>query len=317
MNPAWQPTAHMVDHLGHPLAATKQFPWSPPAEIGEVLSADSNVSTDKRPSFVMPWIILLVMWLAIYLGLGEILPRVVQGKGDPQTVRLGSIGIGLFCGLVSLLWTWPKGPYCTYVGSLGAAMIEGRWGQKAPRKLQVLVFRNAQVLYADALHVYENFIYQETRFVFSWLADRQAKPLLNVGGEHQAHQGTPPAEHPINFGQRVEQVWSEHLLRGQPSLGETSFAAQPELVFPTRHSPIREIRLQRDAIKFVYEDRVETVPLTDLANVETKRGLLEFTPHDAGWFSSQGKFRLTYGQLGNARVFLHHLESLLRAKQPT
>jgi hypothetical protein len=49
----------------------------------------------------------------------------------------------------------------------------------------------------------------------------------------------------------------------------------------------------------------------DIRDVRLAGGVLTFHHHDAKWYSSAGTYRLQYGQLANARVFLLLLDKLM------
>ena len=66
---------------------------------------------------------------------------------------------------------------------------------------------------------------------------------------------------------------------------------------------MREIRLTRSELQFVYDNRVESVAIRELGSFQAKRGVVKFEQHDASWFSRQGKFRIDYQHLGNAKAF--------------
>jgi hypothetical protein len=261
--------------------------------------------------------------LAIYLALGEGLHIVLpDGKGDPNVVRAMAAGLGLFAGLLSLVWTWPTAPRCTFVGSLGAAYLSGKWGRALPSERQVIVFRECAALFSATTHFYKNFIYQCTRYRFDWHQDANGPPQLTIADEHTCLNDLPEAGNLFHFALRVEDVWTGELIS---RLGELS--ADRALSFPCRTSAfsetllglaspnnIREIRLYLHQIQFVYPDKVETIAIRDLGAFQAHKGVLKFQQDDASWFSQRGKFRLDYQHLGNARAFLHFLATAVSAQ---
>jgi len=312
----WTPTAEMRNHAGIRLDGAKRFPWGPPPAIGVVLLADSNVPRSGPPSFLKPWLIVALIWAAVYISFGEVMPVVIQGKGDPMVMRYLAAGFGLLAGLFSLLYTWPAEPRCTYVGTEGAAYFLGKWGWGPPSESQVIVFREISVLFTSTTHHYKNLIYQTTTFCFDWHRDPNQKPLLRIADEHSYHNNLPDGDHQFHFALRVEDAWTKELItRLGPDLppGRT-------LVFPCQKSTftdqlfglahrndIREIRLSRQELQFVYDNRVESLPLRDLGNFQASRGVLKFQQDDASWFGTQGKFRIDYQHLGNAQAFFYYL----------
>lgn len=312
----WTPPGGLRNHAGVRLDGSKHFPWGPPPAIGVVLFADSNVPRSGPPSFLTPWLIVVGIWVAVYFAFGEVMPAIIQGKGDPMVMRYLAGGFGLLAGLFSLIYTWPAQPRCTYVGTAGAAYLLGKWGWAQPTETQVIVFREITALFTSTTHHYKNLIYQNTTFCFDWHHDLNQKPLLRIADEHSYHNDLPGAEHLFHFALRVEDAWTQELMtRLGPEL-----SPDRTLVFPCQKSnftdmlfglanrnDIREIRLNRRELQFIYDNRVESLVLRDLGNFQANRGVLKFEQDDASWFGRQGKFRIDYQHLGNAHAFLHYL----------
>jgi hypothetical protein len=312
----WTPPAGLRNHAGYRLDGSQHFPWGPPPAIGQILFADSNVAKSGPPSFLTPWLIVVGIWIAVYVALGEVMPVVIQGKGDPMVIRYLAIGFGLCCGLFSLIYTWPAQPRCTFVGTHGAAYLLGKWGWGPPAESQIIVFREITVLFAQSTHHYKNLMYQETTFCFDWHSHQSQKPLLRIAGEHSYHNDLPGPEHLYHFALRVEDAWTQELVTrlgaGLPDNQMLAFPCQKsaftdQLFGLASPNDIREIRLSRHELQFVYDDRVESLPLRDLGSFQANRGVLKFQQDDASWFGRKGKFRIDYQHLGNAQAFFYYL----------
>jgi len=306
-NSTWVPPSGLCNHGGELIGPDTAFRWGPPEEIGDLLSANSNISVTKEPSRFRPWLIALGVSLLTYILMGEVMPRMIQGKGDPQVIRYIGIGTGLLFGLMSLAFTHPTPPECTYVGTEGAAKFSGKWGRQEPVVCEVMRYENAGVLFSSATHMYRNLIYEKTYFSFNWHVGQDEPAILSTGGEHKLKDRLPPSDHIYHFGNRAEEAWNQALLA---QFG-TSIGEQEAIEFPCRKSPIQAVRLHRDRIEFVYENRVESVDLQDLSRADAKRGTLRFDQQDASWFGDKGKFRIAYENLGNAKLFLFYLSQLL------
>jgi hypothetical protein len=190
-------------------------------------------------------------------------------------------------------------------------LLRGKWGQPEASKKQAVVFRDMNVLFASSTHMYKNLIYDKTLFHFHWHKEPGGPADLAIFGEHKCKDAPPPAGNIFYFGMHAEDRWMEELLGrhgSTPPTGQT-------LTFPCRNSDIKEVRLQSDRIEFVYKQHVDAIPFADLGRFDAKRGVLQFDQNDATWFSNKGKFRLKYGNLGNAGLFLHYLAQLLQQEQ--
>jgi hypothetical protein len=312
----WQPPTGLTNHVGQRLDRSKSFPWGPPTEIGELISADCNVPESGPPSHATTLLIAAGIWVGVYVVFGELLPMVISSQANPTVMRCASAALGFVAGLVALAWLWPAAPFCTFVGTEGAAYLIGQWGQPAPRQVQVCLFRDMVALFTAQTHMYKNFIYEKTYFAFRLFRNVNDKPQLEIGGEHTCHNDFPEPGNLLHFGLKVEDVWSTHLVE---RLG-SKLARDQTLAFPCRSadfreammglgSPntIREIRLNQREIQFVYPDRIEFMPLSAIETIQAKRGVLKFRQDDASWFGSKGRFRIDYQHLGNAQVFFFYL----------
>jgi hypothetical protein len=324
MKNKWKPQQGLCNHAGAPLVDSKTFPWDPPPEIGEVLSADTNVSVSGSPSLLVRFVVAFAICVATYLAVGEGLLMVVNGKGNPTVVRCMAAGLGVFAGFLWLAWKWPPAPHCTYVGTEGAAYLTGKWGRANPANSQVLLFREAAVLFNSTTHFYKNLMYQNTLFRFDWHADANTRPLLTIGGEHSCKDALPDPDHLFHFAMTVEEIWTNELMTRLDS----DFTAGGTLSFPCRKSnltnvmlrlehpnDVQEIRLSKSQVQFVYGARAESVPIRDFSSLQLHRGVLKLQRDDPTWFSRQGRFRIDYQHLGNARAFLHYLSMAVAAQQ--
>lgn len=309
MQHEWSAPPEVKDHQGNPIGGEKRFQWGPPAEIGQVLSANSNIQHGEEPSMLKPWLIMGGITVGVFIAMGVVLPVVVTTKGDPTIIRILALIAGLTFGLLSLVFTWPAPPHCTYVGRDGIALLSGKWGSPYAGKSQILKFSDATVLFAATVHLYKNMLYTQTNFNFVWHQDPDGPPLMNIKGEHHHKDAPPPPDNLYHFAKKAEERWSQLQVKQLgPGVGRTR-----PLIFPCRLVAMKELRLYADHLEFAYKNRVDQVALANLGRIDAKKGVLRLDQHDASWFSDEGKFRVSYINLGNARVFIYYLSKVLAA----
>ncbi|HUE72859.1 MAG TPA: hypothetical protein VMP01_18385, partial [Pirellulaceae bacterium] len=226
-------------------------------------------------------------------------------------------------GGLTLAWMWPPPLHCTYIGNQGAAYFTGRWGNSTPSTSQVILFREIVALFASTTHFYKNLIYEHTMFRYDWHRDASGPPAMTIADQHSYKDDLPPYGHLLHFALRLEDVWTNEVIS---RLG-TELSAGRTLSFPCRKSTftemlagvasrndMREIRLNQSQVEFVYDDRTDSLAIRELGSFQAKRGVLKFEQHDATWFSRQGKFRIDYQHLGNAKAFLYYLAMAVSAQ---
>ena len=91
----WSPPHSVCSHFGNSVNRTKRFPWGPPGDIGEIISADSNINESGNPSYVFRCLAAVAIGIATYLVLGEgVIAFFPNQKGNPDTMRVMAGGLG-------------------------------------------------------------------------------------------------------------------------------------------------------------------------------------------------------------------------------
>ena len=186
-----------------------------------------------------------------------------------------------------------------------------------------MVFPEVIALFTSSTHFYKNLMYERTVFRFDWHSDVTKKPRLRIADEHTYHHDLPGPEHLLHFGLTLEDLWTNEVISrlgpDLPPAGSLSFPCRKSdfsetLLGLATPNDIREIRLDRTQIQFVYGNRVESLALSELGSFQAKRGVLKFEQGDSSWFSRQGRFRIDYQHLGNAKAFLYYLSMAITSQ---
>jgi hypothetical protein len=130
-------------------------------------------------------------------------------------------------------------------------------------------------------------------------------PSLKLGGHYYNRKGKPKPNSWFNFARVAELAWSRHYLpRALAELEQTGFAT-----FPARANQF--VRIGKGVIEFHLKGEPAAMQRTEIRDVRLAGGVLTFHHHDARWYRSAGTYKLSYGQLANARVFLLLLDKLM------
>ena len=304
----WTAPSGARDHFGLAIDPDKLFCWPPPYEIGVVLFADTNARRRARPSPAGSLATSLGLGVAVYIAVLTLMTSLL-GKPTagylPMDQFLG-VGLGFAACIIALLITWPRLAVCSYVAGRGAAILKGRRGALKPRDRKVLIFAETDVLFASITNLHTNNTYTKTVFDFQWRRGDETSAVMRISGEHGCKDAIPPTGD-FSFAVRAQERWLGELIGRHGS----SVPGDAAIVFPCRDSRIKEIRLHRDRVEFVYGQHVDSESMSDIGNLATQHGGRRFDRNDPTWFGGKGMFRVEYSNLGNAMLFLYYMSQLL------
>jgi len=195
-------------HSGAPMPGLDLFA-PPPAAIGRILSAQSNLRADKK------WLT-QSQRLALIAAVGGGVALVVYGlacalRGDVSVVGLfPAASMGTVAGLVARALVSPKST-ATYVGEAGVARFTRDGGPWAPVVADVALFQNLQSLKVEQTRNLVNGSYSSTKFTFWWWA-KPGQLGFSVMGTHWTEVGSPSADSDFHFGLAAEAAWTRFLL---------------------------------------------------------------------------------------------------------
>jgi hypothetical protein len=320
----WIPPATLRNHDGAKPSTPRRFLWGPPSNIGEILSADSNVPESGRPSFLLSFLLRSV--IAFIVGLAGYL-LFASGLVFPVQDELSSLRIALLRLYVFLAgwWTfsgWPDPPRCTYLGADGAACLTGSgWRSEKLAGAQILVFKEATALFVTKLR---NPYGRRNDFRFRWHRSIFEAPVLAVSGNHSSKQELPDSDHLYHFGLRVEEAWTRRLI----SEMNEDWTAGRVLSFPCRGylwkqalpnvvalDDCQEIRLTTTGLLIIDRGRTLAVMYPNIMDVQFDGRILSMHLHGSQWTGMRKEFRIRYQDLGNAQVFWHFLSLGMAGKR--
>jgi hypothetical protein len=315
---AWQPPATLLDHGDQPLSDKLVFFAPPPAEIGDLLSANSSLEVGKSPkrrdgyATYLDWFSSLIFaslagmfsWFLFIM----IMPNRYSTNIDFYT--LGQV-LGVIVGGF-VLWRFsPKVAIalasCSYVGTDGVA--EFLWDDAFDKrqKPRLLRFQNATELRVTQTRTYINNAYMHTTFMYHW-TDAAGKTAYILNGLYRQNQKTSTLEQTrYRFTTASEDSWTLFALeRAKAELGQNGtvrFNAKDDNAL-----------ILGNGFLEIYQ-RGETVRLgaDELARVSVDKGVVTIAHKDAkrSLFGSQGFYKFDYYDIANAKLFLGLLNALV------
>lgn len=219
--PRWEPNNEIKDFHNKPLPQGLDFFVPPPAEIGEVMSADTTLKTDDQPApFHISYRIAVCLtvatafltnfafdWFGLTILTGIWIPRIVA-------VCLAGCGFAIPFALSKFRH------HCRYVGLLGVADFNcagHRWNLYDARKL---VFTpDLQCTPATDLQLKGGF--KTAYYAFEW-RDRELNLVLAITGSHSvphyAKDDQPPADDAYWYARAAYISWLSYCqARGIPT----------------------------------------------------------------------------------------------------
>jgi hypothetical protein len=268
--------------------------FAPPTQaIGPVQSANSTLTAGMKE-----------MAIGFRLGLAGLAVALAIAIVATNPNTGGWVGFGI-CIFISLVIYVKTGFHhtVTYVGRDGISSTRLDGKRAAPPKTIELVFRNAAAMFTQQTEHYRNGVYQNTTYDFYWVAPTGAR-IFSLSGSY-GRKNTPVKDQ-IHFARAAEIAWSQYYLE----LALQQLGREGSIAFVVDQR--RVIRVGHGFLEFHhFSDGPVRVTKAEIAKVTLGGGQFMFKHVDARWYSSEGKFRFSYANMANARVFMLALDKLM------
>lgn len=307
----WTPGPGVTDHAGRPLPRHLDFFAPPPAELGPVLSAfsevaDGDVILSRKTRFAV-W----AAMIAAVAYVGHVMVRVYShSRGDFPDRTFGlcvlADAVVVILGLmVYAVCKWPRtSGTCSYVCRDGVATFTLRGGRRVKPK-DVMPFASAAALYVYEVDYYVNFfLYGGSHFDYTW-RDGAGKDVMRLSGGHYERGRDPRPNSVHSLALAAEAAWTRHALgRAMAQMESTGFAN-----FPI--GPKEWVRVGKGVIDVCDCGVARRLTADQVQSVSVVGGKLRIHTHDAGMLPFRGKFAFHYGHVPNAQVLLGVVEAAL------
>lgn len=294
----WAPPEGTSRHSGDPIGPGADFFVEPPPEIGELVSAETTLSTRTRP-----WRPVSRLALAGLVGWsGAMILDVVIKQANPIVPPDILIWeVLLFLVLAPLAWYFTRFSHtCSFVGKLGIASYRCRGNRDRLRAPEVFLFGDAAELRTSQTRQYYNHIYTRTSYAFTW-TDGAGNKRLKLKGTYRGEKSLPKAGDAFHFAVMAEGSWSVFLFDRVMAELESNRSARFSLGgqhFIAVGPGFLDV--------FVSGGEPEHLTVDEIDGMQADAGVIKIKRIDAkeGWFSSTGVYKFNYEQMANSRLFL-------------
>jgi hypothetical protein len=305
----WTPLGTNTSHTGLPIPQTMDFFIPPPAEIGKIISAYSNVDLNKpHPSPILNCIVIGVIALFAAM-LGDLL--IVKTSGNNPTIGTGRVlvsslfgGIAIWQGFTRLV-VFPR---CSYVGEKGIAEFKQMSNSIQKIKPTIVLFKDVDSLFTQMTRSYYNGIYSGTSYEYKWgVSDRVMRAF---SGYFYSWKNVPNSNHHWHFINSGELSWTGYLWDKSQQEYERKGYVEFRM---SKYSgtKFQVVRVGSGWVEFVSQKEGSTkVKLSDMKEISLTDGGFSFIHKDAKWLSSQGKFYFNYASVSNAKLFLSCMQEI-------
>ena len=264
----------MVRHTGSRVPADLAFFASPSPEIGQIYSADSDLTDPPQP--LQFW--KTIAWIMFFsVGTGIIIALTTE------TIWL--VPIMAVLGIL-LLWfiakTWCY--TCSFVGSLGVTKSTVKRFNSGKPKVETLLFKEAVSLFTSQTQKYVNGAYTGTEYKYIWgLANSSP---YTISGTYRSKEGRPPEGDPYYLAAAAEAAWTRHLL----PLAMEDFKAAGHVSFPMS-GKLQMIQISDGALDFIMKNgETKSTAVADMKDIKLSQGRFYFKHKDSTWWSGKGKY---------------------------
>jgi hypothetical protein len=199
----WNPPENHVDHLGQVLSPEMVFFASPPAEIGEIMSASSSMSMGKkilqRNKGYKRKAFLAIATIA-FLVFGCLALANLVGPS-----MLAAIAI-ILVGPIIALNTGYIVHSCSFVGSDGFSFIQWDRRKQVCKPPETFLFENAASFSSSMINGYYGPIYHSSIYSLMW-KDVNGKRVWSKSIHFRRRKGLPPFHSLYYFYQSAENAW--------------------------------------------------------------------------------------------------------------
>lgn len=267
--PRWFPKPGLAAHPGIKLPAKPDFFHPPPAEIGELLSAYTDLDESTPDTIFFGLMPAGDVAVCSYVGVGGVAGYLVSlPRANP---RIG--GVLRFVDAKYLRVFWERTRFDGKL--LGEVFIKLAW---LDERGSTVFYFNGSTPIDDAPAV-------------AGTGAMDAFANLIDAGQKAFNPG--PGSFTRAFSEAATAAWTQHLLRGI----DGQLAREGHIPFPIERGDAKELRLSRGQLEIVAKDRTDRWGTGDLANASADTTSLVLT-HRSG-----ARLQLEWNQLLNAQLF--------------
>lgn len=306
----WTPPSSLVNHGGEVLTDQVRFFGSPPAEIGQLLSANSSLGADlkgkKRDGYgtFNNWFQALI-W-AFMAGMFGWFVLALLLKNETVATVLAFV-IAAF-----VMWrtlgkdAGVQPAICTFVGTQGIAHYV--WDEDESKRSTPLTMRFADAAELRTLETrhFINNAYQHTIYVYEWSAGRAAKFVIN--GLYRNQQGVPLAKDRYYFALAAEKAWTVFML--ERTLQQ--LAQGQSLAFEIKNGDT--LTLGADAVELKRKGETIRLGYEDVPQLSVHQGVMTLSSKDTtrSFFGMTGAYKFKYHDVPNAQLLLLLFNTIMK-----
>lgn len=300
----WQPPPNVTLHNGTKIPVDADYFVAPPADIGEIVTAQTTLKNTKEPFAVGPRF-LLVFGLSGAVGFGAftLVRLLMMNPNDARDLGLFLGGMGAIVTAIVVILLTRFRHTCSYVGKLGVARYILTGSRDNVPAEEKLLFADCEDVTTWTQRNYTNGIYSGTQYLNTWRSV-DGRGLLLLKGSFHSEAGTPKATSPFWFANSAEVYWNEFAFDRMV----TQFEKEGHVDFRVNKKDL--VRVGPGFLEFNFHGKSTRLSQEDIKSLSIANGTFSIHTHEARWFSSKGKFGFEYGGMGNAKLFLFALERL-------
>lgn len=310
INTAWSPGNEVLAHNQKPIDEKMCFPVAPPNEIGEVISAQSSFEQGQKPlSLTFRLVCAAVVFFLVENMSYAIATECEKNSSDGMITFYFIFGLGsvfaLSMGVLTFLSIFSDFTV-SFVGQYGVAIYKFATLEATPPTPEILMFPNADRLFAEKTKHYQMGEYRGSTCVYKWLS-KQGEKLLTIKGK----------ELPDNFFYRLLNFSTNRANQQRFHLAvraEEQFTKliYPELLRKLKHENKVEfhvvgygkIFVTQPGLEFEFGSRRNKLPYHEIEGFEVHDGKFIIASADATVWSQSGWFKFAFSDVANGLAFI-------------
>ena len=311
----WKPSPEIKTHRGDAIPSDLVFFTPPPQDLVNLRSAASNVKNGKviqaRNSMGLGLKIVCGTFLGFIGGLIACIPVALIFKYD-TLIWIASLIVAVAIFVVILLMDFSTPATCNYVADNGITTNLFKKKPNLQKGIGLFLFHQADELRVVKSQLFTNGAYTKTNYIFEW-QKANGETIFNLKGQYHSREDNPPPLDLYYFALAAEKTWS--LFKFE--LIHQELKENGQVIFKLGNNDA--IIIAQGYVELIQKGQSSRLDGNEIKQISLSGGVIQIIPKEvksSGFlgFGSDGIWRIPYGAIANAKIFMLIFDMLINQK---
>ena len=310
----WKPSSEIKTHRGDTIPSDLTFFTPPPQDIVNLRSAASNIQNGKviqekgSVGFAVKQLAGIGLGFMGGLLIGALAAVIFQNDALMWIIAL-IVGAGILAFTLRCDFTTPAA--CSYVGHSGIANNIFKKEPNPKKGIGLFLFHQAEELRVAKVQIFTNGVYTSTAYRFEW-KKANGEIVFNINGAYHSREDNPPPLDRYYFALAAEKAWS--LFKFE--LIHQELKQNGKVTFNVGNNDA--IVIGQGYVELIKKGQPSRLDGNEIKEIALSGGVIHIIPKEVKskflGFGSDGIWRISYADIGNARIFILIFDMLINQK---